>query len=150
MKKPLTPLLVTLLLMSFSVTADSVISVKSGYSVAATTKRLEKTLEEKGFTVFSVINHQQNAANVELDLAPTQVVIFGNPKVGTLLMQCSKTVAIDLPQKALVWEDENGNVWLSYNDPRYLQHRHKIEGCNEVVAKISNVLANLSQAVTAD
>jgi uncharacterized protein (DUF302 family) len=127
---------------------ESIISVESNYTVGATANRFEKVLKKKGFTIFSRINHSKNAADVDLKLAPTEVIIFGNPKVGTALMQCSKTVAIDLPQKALFWQDEKGLVWLSYNNPEYLKKRHGIKGCNQMIAKISHVLDQLSQAAT--
>ncbi|MEH6454156.1 MAG: DUF302 domain-containing protein, partial [Psychromonas sp.] len=88
------------------------------------------------------------AAKIDQQIRPTVVIIFGNPKVGTPLMQCAQQAAIDLPQKALFWEDENGKVWLSYNDPQYLENRHLIEGCDPVITKISNVLSMLSKAAT--
>ena len=83
-----------------------------------------------------------------MSLRPTEVVIFGNPKVGTPLMNCAQSVAIDLPQKALIWQDEAGEVWLAYNDPAYLAGRHKIEGCDEVLKKVSGALANFAAAAT--
>ncbi|MGJ8582348.1 MAG: DUF302 domain-containing protein, partial [Psychromonas sp.] len=83
---------------------------------------------------------------VDLVLTDTEVLIFGNPKVGTPLMQCAPTMAIDLPQKVLVWKDANNTVWLSYNDPEYLKQRHDIQGCDEVVKKVSNVLSALTAA----
>jgi len=128
--------------------AESIISVESHYTVKETADRFETILKKKGFTIFARINHSENAASVKLDLAATEVIIFGNPKVGTPLMQCSKTVAIDLPQKALFWEDIEGQVWLSYNNPEYLKQRHDISGCNQLVSKISNVLGKLSVAAT--
>jgi uncharacterized protein (DUF302 family) len=76
------------------------------------------------------------------------VVIFGNPKVGTPLMQCAQSVAIDLPQKALVWEDSDGTVWLGYNDPDYLKQRHSIEGCDQVIEKVKGALAGFAKAAT--
>ena len=130
--------------------AESLISVESRYSVKETADRFEQILANKGLTVFARINHSENASNVNLDLAPTEVVIFGNPKVGTPLMQCSKTVAIDLPQKALFWEDNKGQVWLSYNNPEALKERHGIKGCDQLVTKISHVLGRLSEAATSE
>ncbi|MFT6925296.1 MAG: hypothetical protein ACJAZP_000876 [Psychromonas sp.] len=127
---------------------ESMISVESHATVKQTADRFEKILEEKGLTVFARINHGENAASINLELAPTEVIIFGNPKVGTPLMQCSKTVAIDLPQKALFWEDNQGQVWLSYNNPEYLKERHNIQGCDPVINKISGVLSMLSKAAT--
>ena len=83
---------------------------------------------------------------MDLKLRPTEVIIFGNPNVGTLLMQCAQNVAIDLPQKVMVNEDENNKVWLTYNNPNYLMKRHDIKGCDEVIGKISGVLSKLSEA----
>ena len=99
-------------------------------------------------TVMARVNHQQGAEKAGLELRPTEVVIFGNPKVGTPLMQCAQSVAIDLPQKALIWEDANGEVWLGYNDPQYLKGRHDIEGCDEVLDKVSGALGNFAKAAT--
>jgi uncharacterized protein (DUF302 family) len=109
-----------LFLLSSQVYADNgIISVKSSHDVKATADRLENTLKQKGMTVFIRINHAEGAQKVGKKLRPTELVIFGNPKVGTPLMLCSQTTAIDLPQKALIWEDGEGQVWLSYNDPNY-------------------------------
>lgn len=128
--------------------ADGVVSVKSQFGVEETADRLENALINKSMTVFARVKHSQAAWKINKKLRPTELVIFGNPKIGTLLMQCQQTVAIDLPQKALVWEDENGDVWLSYNDPDYLTERHDIEGCAEVTEKIKKALANFSAAAT--
>ena len=127
----------------------SLISVKSNYTVDQTANRFINILAKKGLTLFARIDHEANASSIELDLAPTQVIIFGNPKVGTPLMLCSKGVAIDLPQKALFWEDGEGQKWLSYNNPEYLKQRHNIKGCDAVINKISGVLAKLAKAATA-
>jgi uncharacterized protein (DUF302 family) len=81
-------------------------------------------------------------------MRPTELIIFGNPKVGTPLMQCAQSAAIDLPQKALIWEDANGEVWLSYNNPAYLVERHKVTGCEPVVEKITTALANFAKVAT--
>jgi uncharacterized protein (DUF302 family) len=102
------------------------ISVKSSHDVKNTADRLETVLNEKGMTVFLRVDHTEGARKVGQELRPTELVIFGNPKVGTPLMQCSQTVAIDLPQKALIWQDESGQVWLTYNDPVRCKMRLKI------------------------
>jgi uncharacterized protein (DUF302 family) len=129
--------------------ADSgIISIKSSHNVKITGDRLENTLRAKGMRVFIRINHTQGAQEVGRKLRPTEVIIFGNPKVGTPLMQCGQCVAIDLPQKALIWEDEAGQVWLSYNDPKYLAKRHAIKECMEVIKKIESALENFSKAAT--
>lgn len=96
--------------------------------------------------MFARIDHQQNAAGVNLKLRPTEVIIFGNPKIGTPLMQCAQSVAIDLPQKVLISEDSQNKVWLSYNNPEYIKVRHHIQGCDKVISKISTVLSKLITA----
>ena len=127
---------------------NGIISVKSSHEVKATADRLENTLKQKGMTVFIRINHAEGAQKVGKKLRPTELVIFGNPKVGTPLMQCSQSTAIDLPQKALIWQDDQGQVWLSYNDPNYLVERHGITGCDEVIKKIEKALSNFAKAAT--
>ncbi|OEA17214.1 hypothetical protein BBM55_12320 [Vibrio parahaemolyticus] len=102
--------------------------------------------QEKGLNVFARINHQENAAKVDMTLRPTEVIVFGNPKVGTPLMLCTQEVALDLPQKVLVYEDAEGKTWLAYNDPMHLKQHHHIEGCDEVLSKISGVLGSLTSA----
>lgn len=128
--------------------ADGLIAVKSNHSVAATADKLEAVLSEKGMKVMNRINHTAGAETAGLELRPTVVVIFGNPKVGTPLMQCAQSVAVDLPQKALIWEDEEGQVWLGYNDPDYLKTRHAIEGCDAVLEKVSGALSSFAKAAT--
>lgn len=124
------------------------ITMPSSYSVEDTVNRLVSLIESKGMKVFAHLDHQKNAASVDMQLRPTQVIMFGNPKAGTPLMQCEQTVAIDLPQKMLISEDAQGRVWLSYNDPDYLKSRHDIQGCDQVISNISMALKGLSQAAT--
>jgi uncharacterized protein (DUF302 family) len=107
---------------------NGLVAVKSPHSVKETAGRLESALKEKGVNVIARVNHAQAAKKAEMDLRATEVVIFGNAKTGTPLMQCAQTIGIDLPQKALVWEDEKGQVWLAYNDQQYLAKRHGIAG----------------------
>jgi uncharacterized protein (DUF302 family) len=128
--------------------ADGMVNLKSAHSVSATADKLESLLQDKGMTVMNRISHSDGAAGVDLELRPTELVIFGNPKVGTPLMQCSQSAAIDLPQKALIWEDDEGTVWLGYNDPEYLKKRHNIEGCDKALAKVKGALAAFSKAAT--
>ena len=135
---------------SFSVAAsDGLVKSESNYSVKETADRFEDIAKSKGLTLFARVDHQKNAASVNLELRPTEVIIFGNPKVGTPLMQCAQDVAIDLPQKVMVSEDNNKKVWLTYNNPTYLMERHQIQGCDEVIKKISGVLSKLSEATVA-
>jgi uncharacterized protein (DUF302 family) len=125
---------------------ESLVKYESNYSVKETADRFESIAKSKGLSVFARIDHQKNASSVDLALRPTEVIIFGNPKVGTPLMQCAQSVAIDLPQKVLVSEDAEHKVWLTYNNPEYLKERHAIEGCDQVINKVSGVLSALSKA----
>lgn len=132
----------------FAQAADGLIVVQSSHSVAATADKLEAVLADKGMTVMNRIDHSANAESVGQALRPTELVIFGNPKVGTPLMHCSQSVAVDLPQKALIWQDEAGDVYLGYNDPAYLKARHGIDGCDAVLEKVAGALANFARAAT--
>jgi uncharacterized protein (DUF302 family) len=127
---------------------NGLIRVKSAHTVKVTADRLEQILNDKGMTVFVRIDHSAGAKHVGELLRPTELILFGNPKVGTPLMLCSQSAAIDLPQKALISQDEKGQVWLTYNNPDYLVKRHNIKGCKEVIAKIETALANVSKAAT--
>jgi uncharacterized protein (DUF302 family) len=127
---------------------DGLVKTKSPYSVKVTADRLEKVLQTKGMTIFGRINHARAAEKVGKKLRPTELLLFGNPKVGTPLMQCGQSVAIDLPQKALIWQDATGQVWLTYNDPQYIAQRHGIKDCQKVIDKISRALNNFAQAAT--
>lgn len=134
---------------SMAFAADGLVSVKSMNNVDDTTAKLVKILKSKNMTVFTTIDHQAGAVKVGEKLRPTKVVIFGNPKIGSPLMNCAPSVAIDLPQKALIAEDENGDVWLSYNDPAYLVKRHDVKGCAPVIAKVTGALAAFAKGATA-
>ena len=123
-------------IVSAAVAGNGLISVKSSHDVKVTADRLETVLNQKGMNVFIRIDHAAGAAKVDKELRPTELIIFGNPKVGTPLMQCSQSAAIDLPQKALIWQDNKGSVWLSYNDPEYLNGRHGLKECSEVIKKV--------------
>ena len=149
MRKLLLSFLSILFFSSLAIADNGLVSIKSSHDVKVTADRLEKTLKTKGMTVFTRINHAEGAQKVGKKLRPTVLIIFGNPKVGTPLMQCGQSVAIDLPQKALIWEDESGQVWLSYNDPKYLAKRHSIKGCDGVLIKIENALGNFANTATA-
>lgn len=129
---------------------SGVVSTQSKFSVSQTADRFEQLAKQKGLTIFARIDHADNASKVNLSLRASQVILFGNAKVGTPLMQCAGQVAIDLPQKASFWQDEDGKVWLSYNDPDYLKLRHKISGCDALIGKITNVLQTLTKAASTD
>ena len=127
---------------------NGLINVKSSRTVKETADRLESVLKEKGMTVFARIKHSDGAKKAGVDLRPTELVIFGNPKVGAPLMKCNQTVGIDLPQKALIWKDDTGQVWLTYNDPQYLSKRHGLSACAGVIAKVEKALGNFAKAAT--
>lgn len=129
-----------------SLATQGVVTIDSNHTVKETADRLENVLNAKGMTIFNRIRHSEAAQNIGVDLRPTELIIFGNPKVGSPLMQCEQTVAIDLPQKALIWEGPTGRVHISYNDPAYLQGRHSISGCAEVLARINKALAGITRA----
>ena len=137
-----------LLIAACSVThaGDGLIRLKSPHTVTTTIDRLEKALLSKEMTVFKRISHSTGAEKVGLALRPTELLIFGNPAIGTPLMQCAQTAAIDLPQKALAYEDADGQVWLTYNDPQYVANRHNIKGCDKVIAKITGALSKFANA----
>lgn len=131
-----------------AIAAEGLVVKPSNYSVTETIDRLEAVLKEKGLNIFDRIDHQAGAEKAGLELRPTQVLIFGNPKLGTPLMTSAPTTAIDLPQKALAYEDESGKVYLAYNDVGYLMTRHGITGRDEVLDKIRGALKNFTDAAT--
>jgi uncharacterized protein (DUF302 family) len=104
--------------------ANGIVDLPSRHSVQETVEKLKTILQTKGVTVFALIDHSGEAEKVGLKMPPTKLLIFGSPKAGTPLMLASPRIAIDLPLKILIWEDSGGKVWVSYNDPAYLQQRH--------------------------
>lgn len=104
--------------------ADGLITLQSHYQPRETMQRLEAAVKAKGMTVFAHIDHAAAAAEVGLTLRPTDLLIFGSPKGGTPLMQSVQIIGIDLPLRALVWQDDKGTTWLSYNDPAWLVQQH--------------------------
>ena len=119
---------------------NGLISKPSRYSAPETMERLVVVLQSKGMTVFARIDHADAAKKAGLSMRPSELLIFGNPKGGTPLMVAAPTVAIDLPLKALVWEDAEGKVWLGYNSPSYLKERHGIEGKDEALKTVAGAL----------
>ncbi len=128
---------------------NGTINVKSAYDVRTTADRLEEALNKKGMTIFTRINHAEDAQKVGKQLPPTELIIFGNPNEGTPLMQCSQSIAIDLPQKALIWKSRDGQVWYTYNDPTYLAKRHHLSDCKKELEEISGSLGRLAHTATA-
>lgn len=124
---------------------SGLIQVASRYSTDETVRRLEATLREEGMQIFAVIDHSGEAERVGLKMRPTKVVIFGSPKGGTPLMVAAPSLAIDLPLKALVAEDAEGNVSVTYNDPEYLQERHGVPA--ELIKNLAGAAAVIAKAV---
>ena len=122
---------------------NGLIHLPSRYSVDETLQRLQSQLTEKGVTIFALVDHSGEAAKAGLQMPPTKLLIFGNPKAGTPPMQAAPTLAIDLPLKALIWEDADGKVRLTFNDPAYLQHRHGFP--EQLIGNLSAVNALLAK-----
>jgi uncharacterized protein (DUF302 family) len=121
-----------------------IVDKPSSHSVEQTVKRLKDILRSKGVTLFAVIDHSGEAQTVGLKMLPTKLLIFGNPKAGTPVMVASPSSAIDLPLKILIWQDGRGNVWVSYDTPAYLQHRHSLSP--ELLPNISVIEALATEA----
>src|ERR1700757_5321509 len=130
--------------------ADGLITIRSSYGPKETMDRLEAEVKAKGLTVFAHVDHAAGATAVGMPLRPTDLLIFGAAKGGTPLMQSVQTIGIDLPLKALVWEDEAGTTWLSYNDPAYLAHRHGLgESTSAPINAMSGALKAIATKATA-
>lgn len=137
-----------LTLVSVASAADGLVAVKSPHSAKATMDKLEEVVKQRGLDVFARIDHAAGAAKVGKSLRPTEVLIFGNPQGGTPFMECAQSVGIDLPLKALVWEDASTQVWLGYNDPAFLAQRHAVAQC-PVVENLRKTLSGLAEAAVA-
>jgi uncharacterized protein (DUF302 family) len=122
--------------------ADGLLTVESKRSAKETMDRLESVVKAKGLNVFARIDHAAGAAKIGRTLRPTELLIFGNPQGGTPFMECAQSAGIDLPLKALVWQDEAGRVWLGYNDAAYLAARHGVASC-PAAAGLAKALAGL-------
>ena len=120
-------------------------SVPSAHSVDETVGRLKTILESRGVMLFALVDHSGEAAKVGMEMHPTQLLIFGSPKGGTPVMLAAPSVAIDLPLKALVWEDDKGKVWITQNSPEYLKERHGIP--DNLVANLAGAGALIQKAV---
>ncbi|SCZ53357.1 DUF302 domain-containing protein [Thiohalomonas denitrificans] len=140
----LTTLLLTLALTLPAMAAEGLITLNSRYDAAEIQQRLLTAVERAGMNVIATVDHAGAANTAGLELAPTRLVIFGNPEIGTQLMQCRRSVAIDLPMKMLVWEEE-GSTRIGYNAPQYLADRHRISGCEAVLEKVGVALDKLAR-----
>jgi len=130
---------------SIAAAADGLVAIKSPHSAKDTMNRLEDAVKKRGLIVFARIDHAAGAAKVGKSLRPTEVLIFGNPQGGTPFMECAQSVGIDLPLKALVWQDASSQVWVGYNDPAYLAQRHGVTDC-PVVQNLRKALAGIAEA----
>ena len=140
-------LVVTIALTASVVFADSgLVSKRSAHSVPATLDRMERAAREAGITIAARLDHAANAAQAGQPLRPTALLLFANPKLGTPLMQARQTFGIDLPLKALAWQDDKGQVWLTFNAPAYLAGRHGLS--DEAVAPMKEALEGLVDAAT--
>jgi uncharacterized protein (DUF302 family) len=127
---------------------EGLLSIRSKFGPKETMDRLETAIRAQGMKVFARIDHAAGASEAGLELRPTEVIIFGNARGGTPLMQSAQTIGIDLPLKALVWEDASGTTWLSYNEPSWIAQRHGVANAEPVVSKISAALGAMSRKAT--
>jgi uncharacterized protein (DUF302 family) len=142
-------LVLSVLLMNMAYAGDGLIKKPSQFSVNETADRMEKILDSKApISLMARVDHHANAQSVDLELGPMVLLIFGNPKLGTQLMQENPTTGIDLPMKLLVWEDAQGKVWVAYNDPKYLAKRHGLKNNDAVIEKMSGALNAMSDKAT--
>ena len=155
MKKLIAVLAVSMITLVFAGMAQAdhhqkngMISIKSAHGVTKTIDRLEAVLKKKGITIVTRWSHSERAGGVDIPLRPTELILFGNPKLGSHMFTSEQTAGIDLPMKALAWEDEKGQVWLTYNDPAYIANRHGITDREKIVAKMTGALKKLTGAAT--
>ena len=137
-----------LVLSSVAFGADGLVAIKSPHAAKDTMNRFEANAKQRGLEVFARIDHAAGAAKIGKSLRPTEVLVFGNPQGGTPLMECAQSAGIDLPLKALVWEDAQGQVWLGYNDPAFLAQRHGAAQC-PAVGGLTKALSGLAEASVA-
>ena len=137
-----------LALSTAAIGANGLIAIKSPFAAKETMNRFEENAKQRGLSVFARIDHAAGAAKIGKTLRSTEVLIFGNPQGGTPFMECAQTAGIDLPLKALVWEDVQGQVWLGYNDPEFLAQRHGVPQCPAVIS-LSKALSGLAEATVA-
>ncbi len=129
---------------------EGLITIRSSFGPQETMKRYDAAVRAKGLTVFATIDHAAGATAVGLSLRPTALIIFGNARGGTPLMQANQTSGIDLPLRALVWQDDSGATWLSYNDPAWIAARHQIgTDAAGTVTAMQGLLATVASAATA-
>lgn len=140
-------LALSLLIFTPAAHAEKLMVVKqSSHSVSKTLDRLTAVMQKKGITIFARVDHAAGAKRVGEDMKPTELLIFGNPKLGTPLMLAKPEIGIDLPLKVLAWQDGSGKVWLGYTAPAALKARHNVNGRDEVFKKMTGALDKLTNA----
>ena len=140
-------LLVLSLLISGSVSAD-IVKKPSVHSVKETMDKFEALVQSKGMSIFARVDHKKNAASIDMKMNDAEVLIFGNPKGGTVLMKQDIAVSLDLPLRVAVYKDQSGKVWLSYHNPQDLKGSHDVAGGAKVLNKVEGALDKLTTAVT--
>ena len=139
-------MLIALVLPLSAAAADELTTKPSKYSVTETVERLTAALKDKGIALAARVDHAAAAKAAGLELKPTEVLMFGNPKLGTPLMQANRLVAIDLPMKVLVWEDDAGKVWIAYTPPSTLKARYRIDGRDDTLKAMASALEAFTNA----
>ncbi len=146
MKMPAIAILTLVLSTAAAGADDGLVKKLSAHSVQTTMNSLENLVRNKGLTVFAHIDHAAGATAVGEDMLPTELLLFGNPAIGTKLMTSQRTVGIDLPIKVLIWEEPDGKVWIAYNDPAYLAERHGIDDRDAVLEKMAAAVRGIVSA----
>ena len=141
-------ILSSLLLTSFAAApqGDDLVRVRSARDFTQTVTVLDSVITAANLKIFGRVDHAANARGANLELRPTTVFIFGNPAVGTRLMQCEQKIAIDLPLRILVWEDSANTVWIGYESPARVAERHRVQGCREVIDRMTTAMSTLTSA----
>lgn len=139
-------LVIVLIGMRQAMAVDGLVELKSPRSAPETMDRVEAIARERGLTIFARVDHAAGAASVGQSLRPTELIVFGNARGGTPLMECAQTMGIDLPLKILVWQDGSGQVWLGYNDPSHLARRHGVTQCGNAVEALSRAVVGIAQS----
>jgi len=149
MKKILLFVLASFFVPQLAIASDAgLISKPSKYSVKVTLDRLEDILKKKGITIALRWSHSNKAGSVKMKMRPTEILIFGNPKMGSPLMINQQTTGLDLPLKALAWQDKKGQVWLTYNSPAYISKRHGLKNQDKILKKMTGALNKFSNFAT--
>lgn len=129
--------------------AEGLIAVQSPFDAKLTMDRFEENAGQRGLSIFARVDHAAGAARIGKTLRPTELLIFGSPQGGTPLMECAQSLGIDLPLKALVWQDAEGLVWLGYNDPAFIAQRHRVPNVAAMTGALTKLLSALVAASVA-